>query len=146
MALARVALLVARLAERHLAPLSVGQYLALDAIARGGPAARDLARAAGVSPAAMSQVLGHLEAIGLIRRERDPADRRRQRLAPTAAGRRALDGAHRRLAERLEALLFSLGPRERDALARALPPLADAAAGAAPPRPTRRPDPPRPRP
>ena len=84
-----------------------------------------------------------LETAGLVQRRAEPADRRRQRLVPSPAGRRALRSADALLAERLTALLEGLPRPEVDALARALPVVEAAFSGSAPPR---RPPPPRGRP
>jgi DNA-binding MarR family transcriptional regulator len=141
--LARVSLLAARLAERVLAPLTVAQYLALHAARDGDLAAAELARATGVSPAAVSQLLATLEDAGLVRRERAAGDRRRQTIALTAAGRRAVRAADARVGAPLADLIAELPPPDAAALGRALPPLAALLAGTRPPP---RPAPPPPRP
>jgi DNA-binding MarR family transcriptional regulator len=143
--LARVALLASRLVERVLAPLTVAQYLALHAARDGDLAAAELARATGVSPAAVSQLLATLDNAGLVRRERAAGDRRRQAIALTAGGRRALRAADARVDAPLADLIAELPPPDAAALGRALPPLAALLAGTrppprpAPPRPPRRP-------
>lgn len=148
--LAVVALLAARWIERllagHFPPLTVTQYLALRAICEEGAPAAELARRAGVSGPAISQVLAGLHEAGLIQRTPDPADRRWQALAPTAAGQRACRSAQAMLRDRLGELLGALPPPEAKALARALPHVAAALSGSPPPRrpPPRRPPPPRP--
>ncbi len=149
--LARVALLTARWVERLLAggrpPLTVAQYLALHASAADEDlAGADLARASGVSPAAASQVLAGLEADGLVERVRSPADRRRQTVAPTRAGRAALRSARARLRQPLGALLSELPPPDAHALSRALGRLEAVLTGTAPPRRPAPPPPGRPRP
>src|SRR4051812_43378018 len=91
-ALASVAPLASRWIERLLAghepPLTVTQYLALRAIAREGVSGSELARRAGVSGPAISQLLAGLERAGLIARSPVAGDRRRQSLALSAAGNR----------------------------------------------------------
>ena len=66
----RTAPLVSRWIERLLAghdpPLTVAQYLALQAIAEGEVVGAELARRAAVSPAAVSQLLATLEESGLL--------------------------------------------------------------------------------
>src|SRR6266571_7744447 len=88
--LAAVAPLVIRWIERLLAghdpPLTVAQYLALQAIAEGEIVGAELARRAAVSPAAVSQLLAALEEGGLLTRARLEDDRRRQPLALTEHG------------------------------------------------------------
>jgi DNA-binding MarR family transcriptional regulator len=148
-ALAAVAPLATRWVERLLAehepPLTVSQYLALRAISREGVSGTELARRAGVSGPAVSQLLAGLASAGLIERRPVEEDRRRQALSLSEAGRRAFAGAESLLGTRIGALLSELPPPERDALARSLP-LVDAALYGAPPprRPPHPPPPPRP--
>ena len=142
-ALARVALLTGRWAERLLAPLTVAQYLALHAVGRDDIAASDLARATGVSAAAVSQLLAALEDAGFVTRAREAQDRRRQAVALTPAGRSALRAGERRVQGPLATLLADLPPHEARALHHALPALESLLAGTPPPR---RPPPPPPPP
>ena len=148
-ALGRVAPLVARWIERLLAagdpPLTPAQHQALHAVAEGGATSADLARGAGVSPAAVSQLLAGLEAAGLVRRDRGGDDRRRQVLALTGEGARALAAADAALRERIGTLLGDLPPPEVDALGRSLSLLLATLSGTPPPRrPPRPPGPPPP--
>jgi len=144
-ALAAVAPLVSRWIERLLAasepPLTSSQYLALRAIAGGGASGSDLARRAGVSGPAVSQLLAGLTDAGLVERRADPADRRRQTLALTAAGRRVLAATESALGTELKSLVDPLPAPEAHALARLLTRVEEELAGIAPPR---RPAPPRP--
>jgi DNA-binding MarR family transcriptional regulator len=123
-ALVRAAPLVSRWIERLLAahepPLTVAQYLALQAIADGEIVGAELARRAAVSPAAVSQLLATLEERDLLARGRLEDDRRRQSLALTEQGRRTLRAAQAELRDRLAGLLADLPPSEADALARLL--------------------------
>jgi DNA-binding MarR family transcriptional regulator len=141
-----VAPLVSRWMERLLAglpqPMTVGQYLVLRAAAEGEVLAAELARAAGVSEPAVSQLVGGLEADGLVERRRSDADRRRFPVLLTAAGRSRLAAADAALDARLAELLAPLPRPEADALARALPKVAQVLSGRPPPR--RPPGPPRP--
>jgi DNA-binding MarR family transcriptional regulator len=141
-----VALLAARWAERLLAghqpPLTVTQYLALRAISEEPAPAAELARRAGVSGPAVSQVLAGLGEAGLIQRTPVPADRRRHALALSAVGQRVFRSAQALLAGRVNELLGELPHPETRALARALPHVAAALSGSPPPR--RPPPPPRP--
>jgi DNA-binding MarR family transcriptional regulator len=146
-ALVRTAPLVSRWIERLLAahdpPLTVAQYLALQAIADGEVVGAELARRAAVSPAAVSQLLAALEDDGLLTRARLEDDRRRQPLALTEQGRWALRSAQTSLRERLAGLLAELPPPEIDALARLLDLLQASLSGTPPPpRPPHRPPPP----
>jgi DNA-binding MarR family transcriptional regulator len=146
--LAAVAPLATRWIERLLAhhepPLTVTQYLALRAIAREGVSGTELARRAGVSGPAVSQLLAALDDAGLIERHIDPDDRRRVALALTRSGERAFAGAEAMLDHRLGSLLAELPRPETDALRRALPQVEAALSGAPPPR--RPPHPPHPPP
>jgi DNA-binding MarR family transcriptional regulator len=148
-ALVRTAPLVSRWIERLLAahdpPLTVAQYLALQAIGEGELVGAELARRAAVSPAAVSQLLTALEESGLLTRARAhlEVDRRRQPLALTEHGQWALRSAQTALRERLAGLLADLPPPEADALARLLERLQASLSGTPPPpRPHRPPPPP----
>ena len=153
-ALARAAPLVSRWIERLLAghepPLTLAQYLILQAVAAGKVVGAELARRAAVSPAAVSQLLATLESAGLVQRLPASNDRRRQPLALTGAGRHALRSAEAVLRARLAALLAELPPPEADALARSLERIEAALSGTAPPprppRPHHKPPPPHPPP
>ena len=125
-------------------PLTVGQYLVLQAVEEGDAVGAELARRAAVSPAAISQLLAGLESAGLVERRPRLDDRRRQPLALTAAGRACLQSAHGLVRERLAELLGGLRGPEADALARLLERLDEALGGTAPPRRPPRPKPPRP--
>ena len=144
-ALGRVAPLASRWIERLLAahepPLTVGQFLALEAVAEGEVIGSELARRAAVSPAAISQLVAGLEQSGLVGRLRAPADRRRQQLALTADGRAVLDSARASIREQLAPLLSGLAPGEADALARSLLRLEELLGGKAPPPRPHRPPP-----
>jgi MarR family transcriptional regulator, organic hydroperoxide resistance regulator len=142
--LARTAPLVSRWIERVLAahdpPLTVAQYLALQAIADGEVVGAELARRAAVSPAAISQLLAGLAEAGLLTRDRVEDDRRRQPLSLTEQGRWTLHSAQTALRERLAGLLADMPRAETDALARLLERLEVSLSGTPPP-----PRPPRPR-
>jgi DNA-binding MarR family transcriptional regulator len=151
--LGRVAPLVSRWVERLLAghepPLTLAQFLALQAVADGELVGSELARRTAVSPAAVSQLLASLEDAGLLDRSRAADDRRRQTLALTKAGQGALESARALQRQQLGSLLADLPPLETDALARLLETLEASLTGTPPPaRPRRphRPPPPRHRP
>jgi len=144
--LVRTAPLVSRWIERLLAahdpPLTVAQYLAMQAIGEGELVGAELARRAAVSPAAVSQLLAALEESGLLTRGRLDDDRRRQTLALTQHGQWALRSAQTALRERLAGLLADLPPPEADALARLLDRLQASLSGTPPPPRPHRPLPP----
>jgi DNA-binding MarR family transcriptional regulator len=144
-ALVAVAPLTSRWIERLLAghepALTTPQYLAMRSIDREQVSVNELARRAGVSGPAASQLLNTLAAAGLLERRAADEDRRRQQLALTAAGKKALASAESLLAGRVASLIADLPRPEIDALARALPQVEAALSGAAPPR---RPPPPPP--
>jgi DNA-binding MarR family transcriptional regulator len=145
-ALVAVAPLASRWIERLLAahepPLTPAQFLALRAIAAEPLAAAELARRAGVSGPAVSQLVAALESAGWVEREPQPDDRRRRTLALTREGRDAYRSAERLLHARLGELLADLPPHEADRLARLLERVEQALGGSPPPR--RPPPPPRP--
>lgn len=125
---------IERLLARHAPPLTVPQYLALRAIATEETSGAALARRAGVSGPAVSQLLAGLADAGLLERRELAEDRRRQTLTLTHAGHRALESARALLREQVASLLGELPPPEADALARALPRVEVALSGAPPPR------------
>ena len=146
-ALVRTAPIVSRWIERLLAthdpPLTVAQYLVLQAVGEGEIVGAELARRTAVSPAAISQLLAGLEDGGLLTRGRLEDDRRRQPLTLTEQGQWALRSAQTALRERLAGLLADMPPPEADALARLLERLQASLSGTPPPpRPHRPPPPP----
>ena len=151
-ALIAVAPLVNRWLERllaaHAPPLTLAQFSALHAIEADGVSGSELARRAGVSGPAISQLLAGLADAGMLERRESASDRRRHTLALSATGRRVLRSAQAMLSERVRALLSELPPHEAQALARALPAVQELLSGSPPPRrpPPRHPPPPPPPP
>jgi DNA-binding MarR family transcriptional regulator len=147
-ALAAVAPLATRWIERLLAahepPLTVAQYLALRAIAGGQTSSGELARGAGVSGPAVSQLVAALQESGLIERQPAADDRRRQTLAPSRAGKRVYASAEQLLQNRVGSLLADLPRPEADALSRLLQHVEATLAGTPPPRRPPPPTPPKP--
>src|SRR6266516_2953141 len=96
-ALVAVAPLATRWIERLLAshdpPLTVPQFLVLRAIERENISGSELARRAGVSGPAVSQLLAGLADAGLVERYPATGDRRRQGLALSEAGDRGFRSA-----------------------------------------------------
>lgn len=142
-ALVAVAPLAARWIERLLAssdpPLTPAQFLALRAIAAEPLAATELARRAGVSGAAVSQLVAALEREGWVERSPEREDRRRHLLALTPAGFETFQSATRLVYDRLGELLAELPRREAQELTRLLARVEQVLGGSPPPR---RPPPP----
>jgi DNA-binding MarR family transcriptional regulator len=68
--------------------LSMVTWVLLANLERSGPATqREIADATGQHPASVSRLVNDLEALKLVRRGRDDDDRRRSRVAITAAGK-----------------------------------------------------------
>jgi DNA-binding MarR family transcriptional regulator len=100
--------------------LSLRQYAALNGIRQGASSPGELARLWQVTPAVITGIIDRLERRELVRREPDPDDRRRLRLALTDAGLAASVLVERALNEELAAQLSQASPRELDELGRAL--------------------------
>lgn len=84
----------------------------------------DLARGIGVTPSVVVDMLDELDALDAIRRVRDTADRRRQLVELTDAGRALHHKANARLAELETEMLAPLSPTAAGALRKALTTLA----------------------
>jgi DNA-binding MarR family transcriptional regulator len=109
-----------RLRQEADAGLSPSMTSALATIERHGPlTASELAQRERVQRPTVTRVLARLEAMGLVHRTADPADRRSSLVSVSVAGRELLDVVRTRkdayLARRLEAL----DPEDRAALDRA---------------------------
>jgi DNA-binding MarR family transcriptional regulator len=102
------------------AGLSLRQYAALSGIRQGASSPGELARLWQVTPAVITGVIDRLERRELVRREPDPDDRRRLRLALTDAGLAANMVVERALTEELAAQLSQATQQELDELGRAL--------------------------
>ena len=112
--------------RRELAPLGItgGQAALLHAIrTHPGIGVRELAEREGVSPPRVTAAVDRLEAMGLVRRARSGADRRRVRLDVSDEGLRVLRSARRRRTVWLARRIGLLGDDDRRALAEALTPL-----------------------
>jgi len=98
------------------------QLTVLARLDREGPASvSDLAAAERMRPQSMAQTVGDLERAGLVSRRPDPADKRRQFVALTAAGRKLLHATRaRREGWLTDALERELSAAERTALADAV--------------------------
>src|SRR3954465_10492220 len=83
---------------------------------RGGLAQRDLVQTMDMAPSMLVTLLNPLEADGLVARERDPADRRRPRVALPPAGERRPAGASAAQKQAEDELFASLDDEQRDQL------------------------------
>src|SRR5581483_1933385 len=125
---------IQRLLQSHDPPLSLGQLLALRAIAAEPLVATELARRAGVSGSAVSQLVVELEQAGFVRRGAAADDRRRQQLALAPSGERVLASAAALLRRSIGELLAGVPAPEAEALARGLSAVERLLAGTPPPR------------
>ena len=100
--------------------LSLRQYAALHGIREGASSPGELARLWQVTPAVLTGIVDRLESRGLVRREPDPLDRRRLRLALTEDGLEASLEVERALTNDLSVQLAMLSPEELAELGRSL--------------------------
>jgi len=114
--------------DGRVSPVSANQAVVLSHLDPIDPAmVGELAAHMGVTASTMSLTLKRLGEAGLVRRDRDPADRRVVDVRLTEAGARVRD-AHTTLdAERVERMLAMMRPGERQEALRGLGLLADAA-------------------
>lgn len=105
--------------------LPLSHAFALHAIDRadGALSQRDLAERLGLEKSTVSRLAAHLEALGLLVRERDPENRRSYRLRITSAGRAMHEHLGRAAEVRYRAISSALTEAERDALLVGLPAL-----------------------
>ena len=98
---------LARVAERSCqeSGISLPQYRLLVSASQGPQRAGELAVAVGVSRPTLTALVDGLEAGGLIRRVRDPSDRRGIRMEVTAAGDQAIAHAEVVMSQRFLALV-----------------------------------------
>ena len=121
-----VLLQLVRELRREVHPLGVtgGQVSLLVQIKRNPLiGVRELAARERVSPAAMSGAVDRLERAGLVRRQADLVDRRRQGLKVTPAGERVLRAVKRRRTAWLASRLERLSVDELEAIDAAIEPL-----------------------
>jgi DNA-binding MarR family transcriptional regulator len=81
-----------------------------------------------VDPSALVAVLNELEGLGLVSRQRDPADRRRHIVTMTDEGTKALRVIDSVLDKADDELFSALSPAERDQLQRLLTKVGDSGA------------------
>ncbi|MGI8336099.1 MarR family winged helix-turn-helix transcriptional regulator [Actinomadura scrupuli] len=120
--------LAAMPAGRHPRDLAI-----LSALVESGPVSQArLGELLKINRTIMVKLVDGLEQAGLVRRERDPADRRCYALALTAEGRAARDAMHRAAAGGEDALTAGLTPAEHRRLNELLRPLVPDLTGALP--------------
>ena len=109
----RLALLGTRLTASRM-PLEARADFAVLAclVERGALSQADIGRFLGMDRNNVHGIVSRLDADGLLRRGVDPADRRRNTLDVTAAGRARLEDLERRAEEVQEELLAPLDPAE----------------------------------
>jgi MarR family transcriptional regulator, lower aerobic nicotinate degradation pathway regulator len=92
-------------------------YRLLAALADSGPASQaDLARRAGLDRSDVVTIVAELEQKALLEREADPANRRRNIVSMTPAGKRALVSLDGVLDEIQQRVMAPLSAQERDQL------------------------------
>jgi DNA-binding MarR family transcriptional regulator len=122
LALGRVARRLRRIYVDAAEGVSFLELAVLQRLERSGPAAPGaLAGDEGVTSAAVATALTSLAGAGLVRRDRDPQDRRRVIVTITPAGRATLQARESASIDRIEAVLGGLTAGEREQLAAAVP-------------------------
>ncbi len=122
----RTLAITSRLLEQALADMTLPQFRILLLVARMPERANRLANQASVSRPSLTGVLDGLVARGWVRRREVDGDRRGVRLEATSTGRKALRGAQRAVAARVDALLGQLEPDRRATAAAGLEALGEA--------------------
>lgn len=108
--------------------LSLSQTISLFRLYHHGPSpVNDLADHLGVTMAAVSQLLAHLEDINLIQRLQDPIDRRVKRIDLTDQGKQRVQEIMQARHAWLDDLAFSLTPEEKQEILPAIMLLIDKA-------------------
>ena len=115
------------LSEFGMTPHDFGVLMMLGQL--GSASQQQIGRLVGVDPRNVVAVIDALEAQNLVRRQPDPADRRRHAVALTAAGRRRLDVLARAGQQVEEEMLRGLTQDERAELHRLLARLFDSRVG-----------------
>ncbi|WP_406299734.1 MarR family winged helix-turn-helix transcriptional regulator [Embleya sp. NBC_00888] len=115
-ALCRAAAAMARAADAHAAgqEVGVGQHLVLKMLDAVGPSAQQaLAEELRIDRSVMVGIVDSLQKGGLVRRDRDPVDRRAYAVTITAAGTRVLTDAERDIPDFLDRSFAALTAAER---------------------------------
>jgi len=115
-AICRASTLVARAAEEHATEhgFGVGQHLVLKMLAVVGPCSQQtLSEELRIDRSVMVGIADDLERSGLVRRERNPNDRRAYAVSITNPGRKALTKAENTTPAFLDRTFANLTPTER---------------------------------
>jgi DNA-binding MarR family transcriptional regulator len=104
----------AQIEARGLKPKHVGLLATLER--DGARSQQELARELRVAPSLVVALIDHLQDLGAVLRERDPADRRRQNVALTARGRSMLTECASLAAAMDAELTAGLTAHQREAL------------------------------
>jgi DNA-binding MarR family transcriptional regulator len=137
----RVALarLSRRLRRHEMVGLTPTQLAALVTVEQSGPLRLgDLAAAEGIAPSTLTRLVAVLEELGYVRRDADPKDARASTVAITAEGQQTIERLRAENSALLTQRLMLLTPRQRAALADALPALEALADPDLPPKPLKR--------
>jgi DNA-binding MarR family transcriptional regulator len=95
--------------------MKVWHHVALSAVSDLGPVAQaELGRGIRLDPKDLVGVLNDLQSAGLVVREPDPADRRKNAVSITEEGRRLLKRCEKAAGEANDELLASLSTAERE--------------------------------
>ncbi|MEV6768320.1 MarR family transcriptional regulator [Nocardia sp. NPDC051030] len=98
---------------------SLREHWVLTYLAENGDITQqEMADALAIDRSEVVRLIDSVEKAGLVTRNRDPQDRRKYRLAITAAGNRLREETNARIQEATEALLFRLTPEEQATLHR----------------------------
>jgi DNA-binding MarR family transcriptional regulator len=123
MLLARIGGVIGEVGDERLATVDIdaNDYAILAILDTDGPGSQhELAELLGKAPGLLVATIDDLERRKLVERLRDPADRRRSRVALTKAGKRALTRADKVADELIAELFPGLDAAERKQLARLL--------------------------
>ena len=94
--------------------LTLSQYGLLEALStREQARVAELADEGGVTPPTATRILDALERRGIVKRTRDPHDRRAVTITLTDSGRALLDAQQRWMRERRRAFVEALAPEQR---------------------------------
>ncbi len=104
-------------AEASQVDLSFSEWRCLRLCAQGGARGSELAEGIEITPAGVTDLVDRLEHRGLVRRARDPSDRRAVRVELTTAGHRLFGETRQRVIRRATEMVGRLDPADYRALA-----------------------------